>query len=410
MLILLSSRLRSWAQEGFRMSDPASPSFSRRTLAKSALLGGASALLTPAAFATGRTAAGASLLDARHFGATGDGQTNDTAALQRALDSAAASGSAVFLPPGIYLTGELHMRPAVALVGIPAWNITGAAGGSILRLAGGNATCLLNINEATGATIEGLALDGRNLGHNIHAISVDRSAFAEREDAIRIERCQAVNFSGDGLHIARGWVISVRHCEFGHNRGDGISLRGWDCYIVDNWLSDNGHAGFAAREQNASVTFTANRVEWNHQENMIIAGADGYQITGNFFDRAGTIGLALRKLGQRPCSQFTITGNYFKRSGRLATADTPNSAQVLLDGSAGVTFTSNCIWAGRDDNDQGVWTPSYGIVVQGLENCVITNNVLHDGALRQLLVDHGGHGSGVIVRDNPGRLFHPPAS
>lgn len=392
------------------MSGPASPSFSRRSLAKSALLGGASALLTPAAFATGRTAAGATLLDARHCGATGDGQTNDTAALQRALDSAAASGSAVFLPPGIYLTGELHMRPAVALVGIPAWNITGAAGGSILRLADSNATCLLNINQATGATIEGLALDGRNLGHNIHAISVDRSAFADHEDAIRIERCQAVNFSGDGLHISRGWVISVRHCEFGHNRGDGISLRGWDCYIVDNWLSDNAGAGFAAREQNASVTFTANRIEWNHQENVIIAGADGYQITGNFLDRAGKQALALRIRDGYPCSQFTITGNYFKRSGKRSANNSEDSAQLLLDGSAGITCTGNCFWAGRDDNDQGVWTPSYGIVVQGLEDCVITNNVLHDGALRQLLVDHGGHGSGVIIKDNPGRLFHPPAS
>ena len=53
-------------------------------------------------------------------------------------------------------------------------------------------------------------------------------------------------------------------------------------------------AGFAARDENASVTFTANRVEWNGQENILITGGDGYQITGNFLDRAGTSGLALR--------------------------------------------------------------------------------------------------------------------
>jgi hypothetical protein len=31
--------------------------------------------------------------------------------------------------------------------------------------------------------------------------------------------------------------------------------------------------------------------------------------------------------------------------------------------------------------------------------------VLHDGALTQLLVDLGGQQEGVIVGDNPGRLF-----
>jgi hypothetical protein len=91
------------------------------------------------------------------------------------------------------------------------------------------------------------------------------------------------------------------------NGGDGLNLRGWDGFILDNWFSGNKRAGFAARFENASITFTANRVEWNHEENMVVAGGDGYQITGNFFDRAGTCGLALRK-GSRPCKQFTITG------------------------------------------------------------------------------------------------------
>jgi len=79
------------------------------------------------------------------------------------------------------------------------------------------------------------------------------------------------------------------------NRGDGLSLRRWDGFILDNWLSGNSRAGFAARSENASATFTANRVEWNHEENMVIVGGDGYQITGNFFDRAGTLGIALRQ-------------------------------------------------------------------------------------------------------------------
>jgi hypothetical protein len=84
---------------------------------------------------------------------------------------------------------------------------------------------------------------------------------------------------------------------------------------------------------------------------------------------------------------------------------TPSSAEPPHDGSTGVTCTGNALQAGRDDGNAGIWSPSYGIVAQGLDSCVITNNVLHDGALRQLVVDLGGHQQGVIFDDNPGRLF-----
>src|SRR5215472_15311453 len=114
------------------------------------------------------------------------------------------------------------------------------------------------------------------------------------------------------------------------------------------------------------------RVEWNHEENFVIAGGDGYQITGNFFDRAGTVGIALRK-NTRSCVQVAITGNFIKRSGKNAKADTHGSAQVLMEGGSGITFTGNVLQMGRDDGEVGVWSPSYGIIYGGLRNCVIAN-------------------------------------
>jgi hypothetical protein len=421
------------------MSDTGPSAFNRRSLGKSALLGSAAALFSTAALGAAQSPPAQelpdALLDGRRFGATGDGRTDDTAALQRAFDAAGAKGGGVFLPPGVYLTGELHVRPGIAVIGIPAWNYSGAGstgsgpgsgpGGSVLRLAKGDFTCLLNLTEARGATIDGLALDGggRGLdggigldggrrGRQIHGISVNRTEFAKHEDAFRIERCQVMRFSGDGLHFDCVWCFSVRHSMVGSNRGDGLALRGWDGFILDNWFSGNGRAGFAARHENASITFTANRIEWNHEENMLVTGGDGYQITGNFFDRAGLCGLALRRSAVPgrsavPCTQVSITGNFIKRSGRFADADTHDSSQIVLDGSTGVTCVGNVLQSGRDDGGAGVWSPSYGIMYQGLEDCVIANNVLYKGALRQLLVDLGGQGDGVVIKDNPGRLFQP---
>lgn len=398
------------------MPDSNCASLSRRGLARAALLGGASTLLSGPSLLAQSPAAGNGLLDAHQFGVAGDGKTDDTAALQRAIDAAGEKSAAVFLPPAVYLTGELHVRPGIALVGVPAWNYN-SGGGTVLRLADPHARGLLDLTDARGSTLDGLALDGRRLGTNIHGIFTERSAYGPHEDGFRVERCQMAHFTGDGIHLSHAWCFSVRHCEMMANHGDGLSLRGWDGFLLDNWFSGNGRAGFAARDENASVTFTANRIEWNREENLVVVGGDGYQITGNFFDRAGTVGIALRRNPQSqswnkgPCTQFAITGNFVKRSGKFASVDAGGheSAQILLEGSTGVTCTGNVLEAGQDDGNKGIWSPAEGIVYQGLENSVIANNVLHRGALRQLLVDLGGDGEGVVVKDNPGSLFKPSA-
>lgn len=42
------------------------------------------------------------MIDVRDFGAKGDGQADDTSAIQNALDAAAATGDVVFFPRGEY--------------------------------------------------------------------------------------------------------------------------------------------------------------------------------------------------------------------------------------------------------------------------------------------------------------------
>jgi hypothetical protein len=46
----------------------------------------------------------------RDHGAKGDGQTLDTRALQTAIDAAGVSRSTVHFPPGVYVSGTLHLR------------------------------------------------------------------------------------------------------------------------------------------------------------------------------------------------------------------------------------------------------------------------------------------------------------
>lgn len=370
---------------------------SRRQLAKAVTLGGAWLAMRSGLSAAQNQSSADTVINARQFGAKGDGKSDDTKSIQNAIDAAAARGGAVFLPPGVYRAAELQMRPHVSLTGIPAWDYEHGFG-SVIRLADEHARCLLNITGAFGVTIDGLSLDGGKLGAGVHGVFLNKPGYGKQEDTFRIERSQIANFSGDGVRLTRAWCFSIRHSMIAYNAGDGISLRGWDGFFLDNWLSGNNGAGFAAREENASCTFTGNRIEWN-REGILIVGGDGYNITGNFFDRAGTCGLAI--LGGQ---QISITGNFVKRSGKNAKPGTYDSSQIRLERTRGVTCCANNLQVGRDDGGSGVWSPSYGIVYKELQNCVISNNVLHDGALQQLIVDLGGHGEGAVVKDNPGCL------
>jgi hypothetical protein len=110
------------------------------------------------------------------FGATGDGSTDDTAAVQAALDAVPAAGGSVYFPPGTYIVQNLRVASSTA--------VTGAGiGATVLKLKN-NATVItttywpyndhryIMVNKGattTGAseiTIQGIEFDG-NVANNV---------------------------------------------------------------------------------------------------------------------------------------------------------------------------------------------------------------------------------------------------
>ncbi|HNT87659.1 MAG TPA: glycosyl hydrolase family 28-related protein, partial [Candidatus Hydrogenedentes bacterium] len=53
--------------------------------------------------------------DVRAHGAVGDGVTDDTAAVQRAIDACGETGGTVLFSPGVYRSATLHLRSRMAL-------------------------------------------------------------------------------------------------------------------------------------------------------------------------------------------------------------------------------------------------------------------------------------------------------
>src|ERR1035441_1833556 len=83
-------------------------------------LGGVAALAATGAAGSASSASSSTQSDsdhffsARSFGATGDGKTKDTAAIQKAIDACTQSGGGiVYVAPGTYLTGTIVLKSNV---------------------------------------------------------------------------------------------------------------------------------------------------------------------------------------------------------------------------------------------------------------------------------------------------------
>lgn len=243
------------------------------------------------------------------YGAKGDGTTNDTAAIQRAIDAAnGAGGGVVFFPAGVYLVSIIS---AVRALTIYAGVILRGAGrdlstvvlddgqGNYVELVGGATTS----TDLSGCGLEDLAVDQNTAGNPVSAIS----DLTTNGKARRI------------FSVFAGQRIAVRRCRFADidsiqtivANGSDVA----DVEIVDNIF--DGVGGAVA-----------------HDHSTIYTHATGVKITGNRFS-AGSVGLA----------------------GALTAIETHGSAQVVRD---------NYVYGYQTgSNITGVSVASIGIVVSG---------------------------------------------
>jgi hypothetical protein len=341
-----------------------------------------------------------SVFNVMDFGAKGDGQTPDSAAIQKALDAAGAASGTVYFPAGRYLCHDLKVHPHTTVLAEAQWGYRGD-GGAMLLTDSDEADCVLNITGAFGTRLHGLFLRGRPEAKKaIHGVFLNNAEkYSPQEDAIVIDDCKIERFSGHGVHLLRIWLFIIRHSIFQGNKGCGIQITGWDGFVTDNQFSGNGSHGFACESVGATIMFTANRVEWNQGYGLLIVAGDAWNVTGNCFDRNWGAGLCALKM-----RTTAVTGNVFRRCGRDSKQlpEGERSCQVRLEECSGLTFVSNVCAAGRDDGGKGSYTPQYGFLLRKLSHSVISSNTLFQGYLKETAADLGEHGPDYIFTNNVG--------
>ena len=348
------------------------------------------------------------IFDITEFGAVGDGKTDCTAAVQKALDAASECMGKVIVPPGTYMVGHLKMHGSnVCLEGTSAWGFN-CSGSSIFSLNDADADCMIDISGAFGGTIRGMSLSGNDLGTNIHGVKLYWKKYngGGKEDSPTIDDCRIEHFSGNGLHFEHIWCFSVRHCMLCFCGGAGLYMDGCDAFIIDNWLTCNKEGGLLGGPIVSSITCTGNRVEWNSRGGFILPGGDSYNITGNFFDRSFGPAVELGCEGNS-VDLAALTGNIFRRSGALRVGESfenpDHSCHLLMKNCSGVTVTGNAMRTGQDDDHIGIMTPEYSIIMEDCESCIVKDNTMHKGALTENLILRGDL-TDCVIKDTIGSI------
>ena len=349
-----------------------------------------------------------SVFNVKEFGALGDGNTPDSEAIQKALDEAAKVQGTAYFPSGNYRCHDLKVSPYTTVLAEPQWAYNPDAG-AILTIDSENADCVLNISEAYGCHIRGIFLKGnRNATKIQHGIFQNHAtAFTPRENSPVIDEVSINQFSGHGIYLLRIWLFIIRHSIFKSNMGHGVCILGWDGFVTDNQFANNGKSGFATEEGGGStVMFTANRVEWNHEYGLHLAGGDCWNVTGNCFDRNWGAAICANRV-----SNSTFTGNIFRRNGKDAQnvqEGLDESCQMLIQQCSGISVTGNTGAAGRDDNGRGVYTPNYAFRLKDNSCSVITANAFSRGYLKEMILDKGGNKADLLINNNIGSVFEIP--
>ena len=230
----------------------------------------------PTATASPTTVSGAptdmqTIFNVKQYGATGNGTTDDTAAIQAAIDAVPASGGTVFFPAGTYIVAP---KKTVGIVIKSNLRLAGAGAASLLKIKDhlGDWQRLLSPRELTGyvenVMVEALAFDA-NIQNNPESLVNEK----------KVQTYQTF------IHITSGRNLTVRHCRFAPYSG--VWAVAFVGQTIDNCAVADSYFQFVMRDANPDYDNSAVYIEGTH-----------YVFSGNTFES-----VPIPKRGARACME-----------------------------------------------------------------------------------------------------------
>ena len=279
-------------------------------------------------------------VNVKDFGATGDGTTDDRAAIQSAINS--ISSGVVFFPTGDYLIG--NNGSGVGLTLVPGVSLISFEGSSVKLLAGDNSINLLSYTNPSSTTaVSNFIISGINLNNNsktsVTAINIDGNVSSARCSYIAISDMQIIGTFDFAIKLrfcANTFISNV----FISQTDTGVSLDNCADSDIVNVKVQNGSA-FGFRVIGGAGAFDEgtrlSNCSTNGQEyGLIINGADWGICSGCSFTTAPSG--PLNALGT--CVHWKFTGCEFATAGA-----SPAAPGVSIDTTCKDFIFTGCVFS-----------------------------------------------------------------
>lgn len=237
-------------------------------------------------------------ISVKDFGAVGDGTTDDTVALQAALDYVCNNSNTTgFIGPSLYvqrgnyrITANLVAPAAGANVQPLVMFGEGTSGNIQSRIFANNVavTRILDIDD-NGSSRGGNYI--RNLTFDGVAGTADYGIYSERLTDSVFDRVRITGCSSAGFYWENGWVVRMVNCDIRSNTGNGVECNGQGngFYCAGTHIANNSLVGILLRT-GTNTTITGSTLEGNAGAAIYIRNVEGLSVLSNYFEDNGTTG------------------------------------------------------------------------------------------------------------------------
>lgn len=296
------------------------------------------------------------VVNVKDTGATGNGSTNDTAAIQAAINQVAGKGGTVLVPNGTY------MIDAVTRLLLKSNMTLRMTSGAVLKAKPNNQNHhgIIKIDKASNVNVIGGKVQGerdQHVGDKSGEFGMGIEIYGASN--VVIEGVAAVDMWGEGFYVdEKSSKITFCSVVADNNRRNGLSIISADGVVVKNSIF---------RNTNGRYPYTGLDIEPDHDS----VGVNNVQIlNSSFYGNQGSGIQSSYDNASRggPTTNVNIDGNIIYKNGRSGGT---NSAGITLSEQIGVKVTNNIV---KDNTHNGVI-----VVIHSQKNVVTGNTVTNNG-------------------------------
>jgi hypothetical protein len=225
------------------------------------------------------------------YGATGDGTTDDTAAIEAADAAAALTKASLYFPPGTYSTTGLVPAQFAYWIGANSQGEKNPSEGStIIKKRAGNNTSVITVT--TEFQIRGIQIDGESASQTgtSYGLYFNNIAYIES----RVEQCSIVDCLTAGIYVGSHELSIVEtHCIENAGYGIFIAPNIYDTIIQNVLIGWNGDDGFYHSAGAAGTRITELDSYYNRGNGVVFMSPSLVKVDRLQIDRSFKNGLVI---------------------------------------------------------------------------------------------------------------------